>query len=80
MAKPVIFAIDDEPAVLHAVERDLRKKYGRDYRILKAGSGEAAIAETIAKGRNNQMPPHKDLLGPAKVHILTGYVYSLSGK
>ncbi len=44
MAKPVIFTIDDEPAVLNAVERDLRKKYGRDYRILKADSGAAALA------------------------------------
>lgn len=43
------------------------------------GSGEAAIAEQITKGRNNQMPAHKDLLGPAKVHLLTGYVYSLGG-
>ena len=43
MAKPVIFAIDDEPAVLNAVERDLRQKYGRDYRILKADSGTAAL-------------------------------------
>ncbi|MGQ0509796.1 MAG: cytochrome-c oxidase, cbb3-type subunit III [Betaproteobacteria bacterium] len=44
------------------------------------GSGEAAIAEQITKGRSNQMPAHKDLLSPAKVHILSGYVYSLSGK
>ncbi len=43
MAKPVIFAIDDELAVLNAVERDLRQKYGRDYRILKADSGAAAL-------------------------------------
>jgi thioredoxin reductase (NADPH) len=41
--KPVIFTIDDEPAVLNAVERDLRKKFGRDYRILKADSGAAAL-------------------------------------
>ena len=43
MAKPVIFAVDDEPAVLNAVERDLRQKYGRDYRVLKADSGAAAL-------------------------------------
>ena len=34
--------MDDEPAVLNAVERNLRQKYGRDYRILKADSGAAA--------------------------------------
>ena len=43
MAKPVILALDDEPAVLNAVERDLRQKYGRDYRILKAENGATAL-------------------------------------
>lgn len=42
------------------------------------GSGEQVIIETITLGRNNQMPAHKDLLSPAKIHLLTGYVYSLS--
>ncbi len=42
------------------------------------GSGEAAIVETIAKGRTTQMPAHKDLLSPNKIHLLTAYVYSLS--
>jgi thioredoxin reductase (NADPH) len=43
MAKPVILALDDEPAVLNAVERDLRQKYGRDYRIMKADAGATAL-------------------------------------
>jgi cytochrome c oxidase cbb3-type subunit III len=43
------------------------------------GSGEAAIVEQVTKGRQNQMPSHKDTLSPAKIHLLTGYVYSLSG-
>lgn len=43
------------------------------------GSGEAAIIEQVTKGRQNQMPSHKDLLSPAKIHLLTAYVYSLSG-
>ena len=43
------------------------------------GSGEA-ILETISRGRVNQMPAHKDILTPAKIHLLTAYVYSLSGK
>jgi cytochrome c oxidase cbb3-type subunit 3 len=42
------------------------------------GSGEYAIAEMINKGRVNQMPAHKDLLTPAKIHLLTAYVLSLS--
>jgi thioredoxin reductase (NADPH) len=41
--KPVILAVDDEPAVLSAIARDLRKEYGADYRVLRAGSGEAAL-------------------------------------
>jgi cytochrome c oxidase cbb3-type subunit 3 len=41
-------------------------------------SDEAVIAETISRGRNNQMPAHKDLLTPAKIHLLAAYVYSLS--
>ena len=44
------------------------------------GSGEYAIAEQISKGRMNQMPAHKDILTPAKIHLLTAYVLSLSGK
>lgn len=43
MARPVIFSIDDDLAVLNAVERDLRKQFGREYRILKADSGAAAL-------------------------------------
>src|ERR687895_1230940 len=43
MAKPVILAVDDDPQVLRAVERDLRRKYAREYRVLRADSGEAAL-------------------------------------
>jgi thioredoxin reductase (NADPH) len=43
MSNPVILVIDDDPAVLNAVERDLRKRFGRDYRIAKANSGGAAL-------------------------------------
>lgn len=43
MALPVVIVVDDEQVVLNAVERDLRAKYGRDYRIAKANSGAAAL-------------------------------------
>ena len=43
MAKPVIFSIDDDPSVLNAVERDLRARYGQDYRIIPINSGRAAL-------------------------------------
>lgn len=43
------------------------------------GGSEEQLIETIGKGRVDQMPAHKDLLSPAKIHLLTAYVYSLSG-
>ena len=43
MPNPVILAVDDEPQVLNAVERDLRRHYRREYRILKAGSGAQGL-------------------------------------
>ena len=43
MARPIIMTVDDEPQVLNAVERDLRKHFGKDYRIVKAGSGREAL-------------------------------------
>jgi len=47
-------------------------------RIWLRGSGEAAIVEQVTRGSSNQMPAHKDILSPAKIHLLTAYVYSLS--
>lgn len=40
---PVILAIDDEPEVLRAVLRDLRRQYAETYRIVGATSGEEAL-------------------------------------
>jgi thioredoxin reductase (NADPH) len=40
----VLLAVDDEPSVARAVERDLRRRYGREYRVLRAESGAAALA------------------------------------
>ena len=54
MAKPVILAVDDEPVVLGAVERDLRRKYGKDYAIVRADSGQAgldALQQLQARGQ-----------------------------
>ena len=43
MAKPVILTVDDDQAVLGAIERDLRKQYRADYRVMKAGSAAEAL-------------------------------------
>ena len=42
--RPVILAVDDDPAVLSAVRGDLRNRYGRLYRVLTASGGGEAIA------------------------------------
>lgn len=56
MAKPMIITVDDEPQVLNAIERDLRRQYRRDYRIVKAGSGpEALEAVKQFKQRGNSV-------------------------
>jgi thioredoxin reductase (NADPH) len=41
--RPAILVVDDEPAVLAAVSRDLRREFGERYRIVRAGSGEEAL-------------------------------------
>lgn len=41
---PVIVAVDDDPDVLAAVRRDLRRRYGDDYRIVAADGGPAGLA------------------------------------
>ncbi|MEM9136341.1 MAG: FAD-dependent oxidoreductase [Cyanobacteria bacterium P01_F01_bin.42] len=43
MEKPVIFTIDDDPAVLQASARDLRQQYGDRFRIMRAESGSVAL-------------------------------------
>jgi len=41
--RPAIVAVDDEPAVLAAVARDLRRGFGERFRILRATSGPEAL-------------------------------------
>lgn len=53
--RPVILAIDDEPEVLRAVQRDLRSHYGSDYRILGATGGQEAI-DTIEELSRRETP------------------------
>lgn len=43
-------------------------------------AAEPVIVETISQGRTNQMPAHQELLGEARIHLLTAYVLSLSQK
>jgi thioredoxin reductase (NADPH) len=41
--KPVILSVDDDVPVLRAIERDLRARYGKEYRIVAASSGAEAL-------------------------------------
>lgn len=41
--RPAILCVDDEPTVLAAVSRDLRRGFGEHYRIVRAGSGPEAL-------------------------------------
>jgi len=43
VTKPVILTVDDDPAVLSAIERDLRQHYRADYRVMKAGSAAEGL-------------------------------------
>jgi thioredoxin reductase (NADPH) len=41
--RPAIVVVDDEPAVLAAVARDLRRGFGERFRVLRAASGAEAL-------------------------------------
>lgn len=55
MAKPVLITIDDDPEVLRAIERDLRREYGENFRVLRADSGKAAL-EALKKLKLRNQP------------------------
>jgi thioredoxin reductase (NADPH) len=53
LPKPVILAVDDDAAVLSAIERDLRQHYRADYRAIKAPSAQDGLeAATELATRN----------------------------
>ena len=41
--RPALLTVDDDPSVSRAVARDLRRRYGDRYRIVRAESGPAAL-------------------------------------
>ncbi|TDD36478.1 response regulator [Nonomuraea terrae] len=53
MEKPVIVTVDDDPGVSRAVARDLRRRYGQQYRIVRAetaADGIGAVKEMRLRG------------------------------
>src|SRR5919202_6144567 len=43
MGHPAILTVDDDASVSRAIARDLRRKYGENYRILRASSAAEAL-------------------------------------
>jgi thioredoxin reductase (NADPH) len=41
--RPALLAVDDDAAVLRAVQRDLRRRFGERFQVVGAGSGEEAL-------------------------------------
>ena len=52
-ARPILLTVDDDPSVSRAVARDLRRRYGAEYRVVRADSGPEAleaIKEVVLRG------------------------------
>jgi thioredoxin reductase (NADPH) len=43
VSQPILMTVDDDPAVSRSVARDLRRRYGKDYRVIRADSGADAL-------------------------------------
>jgi thioredoxin reductase (NADPH) len=43
MAKPILLSVDDDTDVLRAIERDLRSRYGAEYRVIGNDAPEKAL-------------------------------------
>ncbi|HYX44637.1 MAG TPA: response regulator, partial [Acidimicrobiales bacterium] len=54
-ARPVLLSVDDDAEVLRAVERDLRRHYATEYRVMRADSGASAL-ETLHELKRRTTP------------------------
>src|SRR4029453_17211361 len=43
MGHPAILTVDDDPSVSRAIARDLRRRYGENYRIIRASAAAEAL-------------------------------------
>ncbi len=71
--KPVILTVDDDPQVLGAVARDLRRRYGEDYRIVRADSGATALEAVL--GLKQRGTPIALLLADQRMPRMDGVAF-----
>ena len=77
-SRPAIVVVDDEPAVLAAVARDLRRGFGEHYRILRAGSGPEALEllrEVRARGDQVAL-----LIADQRMPVMAGTEYLVEAR
>ena len=69
MAKPILLSVDDDSDVLRAIERDLRSKYGAEFRVIGSDSPSGALTllkqlkvrnDSVALLLADQRMPHMD--------------------
>src|SRR5215472_5137203 len=70
MPKPILLAVDDDPEVLRAVERDLRRHYAEHYRVVRADSGTSALH--ALQGFRQRNSPVSLLLSDQRMPQMTG--------
>jgi thioredoxin reductase (NADPH) len=69
-ARPVLLTVDDDASVSRSVARDLRRRYGEDYRVVRAESGPDALdalRELTVRGE-----PTALLLADHRMPVMTG--------
>ncbi len=70
MSRPTLLVVDDDPQVLRAIARDLRREYRHGYRVIEAGSGaEALLALQTLKRRGE---PVAVLVADQRMPEMTG--------
>jgi thioredoxin reductase (NADPH) len=74
----VILAVDDEPAVLAAVARDLRRGFGERFRVMRATSAQEALdllAQLVARGDQVAM-----LIADQRMPVMAGTAYLVEAR
>ncbi len=78
MPKPVLFTVDDDPDVLAAIARDLRARYGKDFRILRADSAQAALDALVELRQRGD--PVALLLSDQRMPVTDGVAFLATAK